>query len=158
MVFISTFTSYFTSEYQSSQSPSWRRLHGRSHHRRYERPHHSTRTLRRHLPITLLHNHPRQEKLNNVKSEIKSLISTWHPKLLSIYAVKLNLPHSSGLPQLMVLMEQAPALTMHHVLQDCESLRKDRASVRRTQTSFPLLHIFKQVYSLRTTWAKSSPP
>ena len=70
-----------------------------------------------------------RKKLNQVESEIRNLISIRHPKLLSIYAVKLNMPHSSGPPQLMVLMEQAPALTMHDVLQDCESLREDRASV-----------------------------
>ena len=70
-----------------------------------------------------------RKKLNQVESEIRNLISIRHSKLLSIYAVKLNLPHSSGPPQLMVLMEQAPALTMHDVLQDCESLREDRASV-----------------------------
>jgi len=67
-------------------------------------------------------------KLNQVESDIRNLISTRHSKLLSIYGVKLNLPHSGGPPQLMVLMEQAPALTVHGVLQDCESLREDRAS------------------------------
>ena len=34
-----------------------------------------------------------------------------------------------GKPQLMVLSEQTPALTLYDVLQDCECLREDRARV-----------------------------
>jgi hypothetical protein len=34
-----------------------------------------------------------------------------------------------GRPQLMVLSEQTPALTLYDVLQDCECLREDRAQV-----------------------------
>ena len=96
-----------------------------------------------------------RKKLNQVESEIRNLISIRHSKLLSIYAVKLNLPHSSGPPQLMVLMEQAPALTMHDVLQDCESLREDRASVC---FFVPLSRFFYQLPLSRTTSVKSLPP
>jgi len=34
------------------------------------------------------------------------------------------------MPILMVLMEQAPPLTLHDVLEDSESIREDIASVR----------------------------
>jgi hypothetical protein len=47
-----------------------------------------------------------------------------------LYAVKLTLPHSSGAPQLAVLIEQKPQLTLHDLLEDCETLREERASVR----------------------------
>jgi len=70
-----------------------------------------------------------KKKLNQVEQEIKNLINIRHPKLLSIYAVKLNFP-PHGSPLLMVLMEQSPALTLHDVLEDSDSLREDRASVR----------------------------
>ncbi|KAF8959858.1 kinase-like domain-containing protein [Flammula alnicola] len=69
-----------------------------------------------------------RKKLNQIEQEIKHLIAVRHPKLLTVYAAKLNLPHSSGPPQLMVLTEQTPALTLHDVLEDCESFREDRAS------------------------------
>ena len=57
-----------------------------------------------------------RKELNHVESEIGNFISIRHPRLLSIYAVKLNLPHSSVSSQPMVLMEQAQASTMHDVL------------------------------------------
>jgi translation initiation factor 2-alpha kinase 4 len=75
-----------------------------------------------------------KKKLYQVEQEIKNLITIRHPKLLSVYAVKLVVA-PSGLPVLMVLMEQTPPLTLHDVLEDCESIREDRASVR--VTSFP---------------------
>src|SRR5258708_28482244 len=70
-----------------------------------------------------------KKKLHQVEQEIKNLINIRHPKLLSIYALKLVFP-SNGVPVLMVLMEQTPPLTLHHVLEDCESIRQHRASVR----------------------------
>jgi translation initiation factor 2-alpha kinase 4 len=70
-----------------------------------------------------------RKKLYQVEQEIKNLINIRHPKLLSVYALKLVFP-PNGLPILMVLMEQTPALTLHDVLEDCEAIREDRASVR----------------------------
>lgn len=70
-----------------------------------------------------------KKKLFQVEQEIKNLINVRHPKLLSVYAVKLVFPPNNP-PLLMVLTEQTPALTLHDVLEDCESLREDRASVR----------------------------
>ena len=87
-----------------------------------------------------------KRKLVALENEIKQLSAIKHPKLLTIYGVKLNLGSAaaangdgssggpgglggSGPPQLMVLTEQTPALTLHDVLQDCDSLREDRASV-----------------------------
>jgi len=49
-------------------------------------------------------------------------------------------------------------VTMHDVLQDCESLREDRASVRHSLFFWSLLRVFNSFISLRTTSAKSSPP
>lgn len=54
-----------------------------------------------------------------------------HPNLLSVLAVKLNFPHL-GCPRLAILSEQRPALTLQDVLEDCDSLREDRASVSRS--------------------------
>jgi translation initiation factor 2-alpha kinase 4 len=67
--------------------------------------------------------------LKQVEQEIQKLSTVRHPKLLTVYAVKLHIPHSSGPPQLMVLTEQLPALTLHDVLEDSEFLREDRVSV-----------------------------
>ena len=70
-----------------------------------------------------------RKKLKQVEQEIQRLSTVQHPKLLTVYAVKLSIPHSSGPPQLMVLSEQLPALTLHDVLEDSECLREDRVSV-----------------------------
>ena len=69
-----------------------------------------------------------KKKLYQVEQKIKNLISIRHPKLLSVYALKLVFP-PNAMPVLMVLMEQTPPLTLHDVLEDCESMREDRASV-----------------------------
>ncbi|KIJ97967.1 hypothetical protein K443DRAFT_104703 [Laccaria amethystina LaAM-08-1] len=69
-----------------------------------------------------------RKKLKQVEAEIQRLTTVRHQNLISVFAVKLNIPHSSGPPQLMVLSEQRPALTLHDVLQDCDSLREERAS------------------------------
>lgn len=47
--------------------------------------------------------------------------------------MKLNLPHSSDPAQLIILMEQAPPVSLHDVLSDSHSLREDRASQYLTQ-------------------------
>ena len=70
-----------------------------------------------------------RKKLKQVEQEIQKLSTVRHPKLITVFAVKLHIPHSGGPPQLMVLSEQLPALTLHDVLEDSESLREDRVSV-----------------------------
>jgi len=69
-----------------------------------------------------------RKKLKQAEAEIQRLMTVRHQNLINVFAVKLNIPHSSGLLQLMVLLEQGPALTLHDVAQDCDSLREERAS------------------------------
>jgi translation initiation factor 2-alpha kinase 4 len=76
-----------------------------------------------------------KKKLYQVEHEIKNLINIRHPKLLSVYALKLVFS-PNAMPVLMVLMEQAPPLTLHDVLEDSESIREDRASVRVSRSLF----------------------
>jgi hypothetical protein len=71
-----------------------------------------------------------RKKLTQVEHEIKSLINIRHTKLQTVFGVKLILPRGSDPPKLMVLNEQAPTLTLHDVLEECECFREDRASVR----------------------------
>lgn len=92
-----------------------------------------------------------RKKLNTLQEEIQRLTAIRHPNLLSVFAVKLVHAHShsasdgraatgntgstgvggsSSPPQLMVLTERMPGLTLQDVLEDCASLREDRASVR----------------------------
>ncbi|TFK64222.1 kinase-like protein [Pluteus cervinus] len=68
-----------------------------------------------------------RKKLKQVEVEIQKLTRIRHPNLVHVYAVKLDVP-SSGPPQLMVLYEQPPALSLHHILEDCDYLREDRAT------------------------------
>ena len=70
-----------------------------------------------------------RKKLKQVKKEIQKLATVQHPKLITVFAVKLYMPHSTGLPQLTVLSEQLPALTLHDVLEESEVLREDWVSV-----------------------------
>lgn len=70
-----------------------------------------------------------RKKIKQVESEIQRLTAIRHQNLISVFAVKLNLPHSSGPPQLVVLSEQVPALTLHDMLEDCNALREERAVV-----------------------------
>ncbi|KAH9487410.1 eIF-2-alpha kinase GCN2 [Psilocybe cubensis] len=94
-----------------------------------------------------------RKKLTQLESEIKNLINIRHTKLLTIYGVKLHLPSSSGSPQLMVLTEQTPALTLHDVLEDCDSLREDRASdyIAQILTALNALHCSGLVHKGITT-------
>jgi eukaryotic translation initiation factor 2-alpha kinase 4 len=64
-----------------------------------------------------------------VQEEVQRLIGVRHENVIRVYAVRLTLPQSSGAPQLAVLMEQKPQLTLHDLLEDCETLREERASV-----------------------------
>lgn len=74
--------------------------------------------------------HQGRKKLKLVQEEAQRLIGIRHGNVIRLYAVKLTLPQSSGAPQLAVLMEQKPQLTLHDLLEDCETLREERASVR----------------------------
>ena len=80
--------------------------------------------------------------MKQVEQEIQKLSTVRHTKLLTVYAVKLHMPHSSGPPQLMVLAEQLPALTLHDVLEDSEFLREDRVSVCFVSLSFFFFDFF----------------
>jgi translation initiation factor 2-alpha kinase 4 len=71
-----------------------------------------------------------KKKLKQVEGEIRRLIAICHPNLLRIFAVKLTFPHTSGLPRLAVLHESAPGSTLRDLLEDCESIKESRASVR----------------------------
>lgn len=64
-----------------------------------------------------------RKKLKQLEGEIQGLTSIRHPNLLSVFTVKLSLPH---------LTERVPRLTLQDVLEDCASLREERASVRST--------------------------
>ncbi|KAF8148631.1 kinase-like domain-containing protein [Crassisporium funariophilum] len=89
-----------------------------------------------------------RKKLKQVEQEIQKLTTLRHPKLLSVYAVKLSMPHSSGPPQLMVLTEQPPALSLHDVLEDCDALREDRVSdyLGQILTALNAIHISDLVH------------
>ncbi|KIY67256.1 Serine/threonine-protein kinase [Cylindrobasidium torrendii FP15055 ss-10] len=69
-----------------------------------------------------------RKKLKLLEEEITRLISVKHPNVLRTLAVKMHNPHSNGTPKLVVLSEQAPPLTLQDVLDDCDTLRDDRAS------------------------------
>ena len=74
--------------------------------------------------------HQGRKKLKLVQEEVQRLIGIRHENVANLYAVKLTLPQSSGGPQLAVLMEQRPHFTLQDLLEDCETLREERASVR----------------------------
>lgn len=75
-----------------------------------------------------------RKKLTQVETEIKHLINTRHPKLQTVFGVKLILPRGSDPPRLMVVNEQAPTLTLHDVLEECECFREDRATVSHSNS------------------------
>ena len=77
-----------------------------------------------------------RKKLNIVQEEVQRLIGIRHENVINLYAVKLTLPQSSGPPQLAVLMEQRPHLTLHDLLEDCDTLREERASVSVQEASY----------------------
>ncbi|KII86233.1 hypothetical protein PLICRDRAFT_114396 [Plicaturopsis crispa FD-325 SS-3] len=66
-------------------------------------------------------------KLQDLEVELQKLTSVRHENLLRTFAVKLSTPNSSSPPRLVILSEQRPSLSLQDVLQDCESLREDRA-------------------------------
>lgn len=70
-----------------------------------------------------------QKKLKSLEKEIERLTALCHPNLLSVLAVKLTTPSHSTLPRLLILTEQRPSVTLQDVLEDCDWLREERASV-----------------------------
>ncbi|KAJ6518529.1 kinase-like domain-containing protein [Mycena vulgaris] len=68
-----------------------------------------------------------RKKLKQVEGEIRRLIAICHPNLLRIFAVKLTFPHASGTPRLVVLHEAHPGSTLRDVLDDCDSIKEERA-------------------------------
>ncbi|KAF8655998.1 hypothetical protein AX16_002818 [Volvariella volvacea WC 439] len=79
-----------------------------------------------------------KKKIKQVEAEIQRLTTIRHVNLVRILAVKLHMPQSSGAPQLMVLSEQPPPLTLCAMLEDCDYLREDRATVYLKQILFAL--------------------
>ena len=73
-----------------------------------------------------------RKKLKALADDVRRLASVRHTHLLGVLAAKLVLPNASAAPRLYVLHERRPAVTLQDVLEDCESLREDRASVRRS--------------------------
>ncbi|KAJ3566582.1 hypothetical protein NP233_g6910 [Leucocoprinus birnbaumii] len=97
-----------------------------------------------------------RKKLNILQEEIQRLTHIRHPNLVSVFAVKLVHPHHHGsslfahnghghglvigrpvspavyngvsAPQLMILTERMPGVTLWDVLEDCDSLREEKAS------------------------------
>ena len=66
-----------------------------------------------------------------MEAEINRLLHVSHPGLLRTLAVKLSLPHTNGAgsARLVILSEERPRLSLEDLLDDCESLRENRASV-----------------------------
>ncbi|KAI0051565.1 Serine/threonine-protein kinase [Auriscalpium vulgare] len=79
-----------------------------------------------------------RKKLKQVEAEVQRLITLRHVNLLSIHAVRLTLPQSSGPPKLSILMEQRPTLTLMDLLEDCDALREDRTLDYLNQILFAL--------------------
>ncbi|KAF7974176.1 hypothetical protein HWV62_13309 [Athelia sp. TMB] len=68
-----------------------------------------------------------RKKLKQVENEISHLSKLNHPNLLRILAVKLSLPHGSGPAKLVILSEERPRLSLEDLLDDCETLKENRA-------------------------------
>ena len=79
-----------------------------------------------------------RKKLKALEAEIQRLCSIRHNNLLAILAVKFTTSHSSGPARLALLCEGRPSVTLEDVLQDSDSLREDRATVR-TMFCFPTI-------------------
>ncbi|KAL1746128.1 hypothetical protein HDZ31DRAFT_81443 [Schizophyllum fasciatum] len=68
-----------------------------------------------------------RKKLKQLAAEVSRLTQIRHANVLALLAVKLQVPNSNAPPRLTVLTEQAPAVALQDVLQDCAGLRDDRA-------------------------------
>lgn len=71
-----------------------------------------------------------RKKLRQLLAEIQRLIPIRHSNLLAVLGAKLVVPHSSGPSKFIILCEGRPRVTLQDVLEDCERLREDRATVR----------------------------
>ncbi|CAL1710511.1 unnamed protein product [Somion occarium] len=69
-----------------------------------------------------------RKKLKQLESEVQRLVAVQQANLVTVLAVKLVTPHSSGPPRLSILSEARPPVTLDDVLEDCDCLREDRAS------------------------------
>lgn len=69
-----------------------------------------------------------RKKLKQLESELQRLSALRHNHLVTILAVKLVTPHSSGPPRLSILCEGRPRVTLDDVLEDTDCLREERAS------------------------------
>jgi eukaryotic translation initiation factor 2-alpha kinase 4 len=96
-----------------------------------------------------------RKKLKALADDVKRLASLRHTNLLAVLASKLVLPNTSAAPKLYILHERRPSLTLQDVLEDCSSLREDRASVRATA----IIHVALPVtmLSCRTTSRRFCP-
>jgi hypothetical protein len=56
------------------------------------------------------------------------LINVRHSNLLSVFAVKLMTSHADY-PRLAILTEERPSMCLQDVLEDCDTLKEERASV-----------------------------
>lgn len=77
-----------------------------------------------------------RKKLQTVETEIQRLASIRHQNLLAVLAVKLTTPSTNGSLRLVILSEKRPTVTLDDVLEDCDWLREDRASVSHASTLF----------------------
>ncbi|KIK54868.1 hypothetical protein GYMLUDRAFT_206162 [Collybiopsis luxurians FD-317 M1] len=69
-----------------------------------------------------------RKKLKQLEAEIQHLTIIRHENVVRTLAVKLYLPNANAPSRLSILYEKPPALTLQDVLQDCNSLREERAS------------------------------
>jgi len=83
-----------------------------------------------------------KRKIRDLEAEIRKLTKLRHANVLRVLGVKLVIPQSNAPPQLIILSEQAPPLTLYDVLQDCENLREERSLEYLTQilTGLDALH------------------
>lgn len=114
-----------------------------------------------------------RRKLNGSLEEMKPLTSVRHSNLVSVFAVKVVFHSAAPVgvdlggvgagvpppPQLMILTERMPGLTLQDVLEDCAALREERASGYLSQILGALnaLHLRGLVHRGRplTPWSHS---
>ncbi|TFK47428.1 Serine/threonine-protein kinase [Heliocybe sulcata] len=70
-----------------------------------------------------------RKKLKQLELDIQKLISVRHENLVSLYAAKLAMPHAmSESTRLAILCEQRPPVTLLDVLENCDTLKEERAT------------------------------
>ncbi|KLO11482.1 hypothetical protein SCHPADRAFT_831061 [Schizopora paradoxa] len=69
-----------------------------------------------------------EKKLKQVDNELKKLVKITDKNVIKTYAAQLSFPESSDPLRLLILREQKPALTLHDILTDCDTLREERVS------------------------------